>query len=89
MTQLPGQRSLQTRITLSVMFATLCIVWLTALTLSQQLRKDMETAISTQQFSTVALIAGEIDRSLRERVRIVESMAAELSKAPFGSSASA
>ncbi|MCK6390954.1 MAG: hypothetical protein L6Q40_08010, partial [Azonexus sp.] len=62
MTRLPGQYSLQTRITLSVLFATLSVVWLTALTLSHQLRKDMEAAISTQQFSTVSLIASEIDR---------------------------
>lgn len=89
MTRLPGQYSLQTRITLSVLVATLSVVWLTALTLSHQLRKDMEAAISTQQFSTVSLIASEIDRSLRERVRIVESMAQELGEDQFAHAAPA
>jgi len=71
-------RSLRTRITVGVLVATLSVLWITVLSLSHTLREDMETTISAQQFSTVSLIANELDRSIRERLSVVESISRKL-----------
>lgn len=55
------------------------ILWTTEYSLSRSLRRDMEAAISAQQFSTASLIAKEIDRSILERLSIAESLAGSLS----------
>ena len=72
-------RSLRTRITAGVLLLSLSMLWGTVLSLSHTLRADMEAAISAQQFSTVSLIAGELDRSIRERLSVVESISGKLS----------
>ncbi|MCB4361950.1 ATP-binding protein [Quatrionicoccus australiensis] len=72
-------RSLRTRITAGVLLLSLSMLWGTVLSLSHTLREDMEAAISAQQFSTVSLIAGELDRSIRERLSVVESISGKLS----------
>jgi len=71
-------RSLRTRVTVGVLVVGLSVLWTTVLTLSHSLRRDMEAAISAQQFSTISLIASEVDRSIRERMSIAESIAAKL-----------
>lgn len=68
-------RSLRTRITVGVLLSVVLALWVAALSISHYLRRDMEAAISAQQYSTVALVAGEIDRSLQERIKAVERMA--------------
>ena len=70
--------SLRTRITVGMLLAALLTLWASALMLGQTLRTDMEAAISAQQFSTVSLLAGELDRSIRERQGILRSIAARL-----------
>ena len=79
MVGLPDWRSLQTRIAAGMLLVVLGILWTTEYSLSRSLRRDMEAAISTQQFSTVSLIAKEIDRSILERLSIGESIASSLS----------
>src|SRR6185369_15715698 len=73
-------QSLRTRLTIGVLILSLAVLWATALALSQSLRRDMEATISAQQFSTVALLAKEIDRSVRERMSVAESIAGKLSR---------
>jgi diguanylate cyclase (GGDEF)-like protein/PAS domain S-box-containing protein len=51
--------------------ATVLSLWAVTFAISQALHRDMEAAISSQQFSTVSLIAAEIDRSVRERLNIL------------------
>jgi len=72
-------RSLRTRITVGMLLTSLAVIWATALSLSHTLRQDMETTISAQQFSTVSLIASEIDRSVRERLGFIEAIAQRIS----------
>lgn len=67
--------SLQTRITVGVLAVGLFVLWSTALVISLTLRHDMEASISAQQYSSVSLIAREIDRSIRERQAIVQIVA--------------
>jgi len=57
-----------------MLVTSLLVLWATVLSLSHTLRQDMEATVSAQQFSTVSLIAGEIDRSVRERMGFVESI---------------
>ena len=68
-------RSLQTRITIGVLLLGLFVLWSAVFALGHTMRRDMETTISHQQFSTVSLIAGELDRSIRERQEIVRIIA--------------
>src|SRR5574343_289885 len=87
MVGLPDWRSLQTRIAAGMLLVVLGILWTTEYSLSRSLRRDMEAAISTQQFSTVSLIAKEIDRSILERLGIGESIASSLSAEIFATPA--
>jgi PAS domain S-box-containing protein len=68
-------RSLQVRITIGVLLLGLFVLWSAYFALDHTLRRDMETSISRQQFSTVSLIAAELDRSIRERQQIIQSIA--------------
>ncbi|MBS1159847.1 MAG: hypothetical protein H6R15_2266 [Proteobacteria bacterium] len=76
--------SLRTRLTVGVLLAGLTVVWASALSLSHFLRQDMEATISAQQFSTISLLARELDRSIRERLNIVESISGKLSEEMLG-----
>jgi signal transduction histidine kinase/ActR/RegA family two-component response regulator len=79
--QILNWRSLRTRITVGMLSAFLAVLWLSVFSLSHALRRDMEATISAQQFSTISLIASEIDRSIRERMSMVASIAGKLSGA--------
>jgi PAS domain S-box-containing protein len=70
--------SLRTRITVGMLGTALSVLWLTVLTLSHTLREDMEATISAQQFSSISLLARELDRSIRERLGVVESIAGKM-----------
>jgi PAS domain S-box-containing protein len=70
--------SLRTRVTVGVLLVCLTVLWTAVLVLIHSLRQDMEAAISAQQFSTVSLIARAVDRSIRERMSIVEALAGKL-----------
>jgi len=84
---LPNWRSLQTRIAAGMLVVVLGILWAAEYSLSHSLRRDMEAAISAQQYSTVSLIAKEIDRSILERLSIAESLASSLTKGILSSPA--
>ena len=83
-TGLINLRSLQVRITLGVLLVSLIVLWSAVLILDRTLRQDMENSILAQQFSTVSLIATEVDRSIRERQQIVEAIADDYQSALLG-----
>ncbi|MBU1363259.1 MAG: response regulator [Gammaproteobacteria bacterium] len=68
-------RSLQTRIIIGVLLLGLFVLWSAVFALGHTLHRDMETTISRQQFSTVSVIANELDRSIRERQQIIRTIA--------------
>lgn len=72
--------SLRTRITVGMLGTALSVLWITVLALSHTLRKDMEATISAQQFSTISLLARELDRSIRERQSVVVSIANKINE---------
>ena len=67
--------SLRTRIAIGMLALSLLVLWTAVLTLSQTLRQEMEATISAQQFSTVSLIAFELDREIHERQDVIASFA--------------
>ncbi len=71
-------RSLRTRLAVGVFLTTITTLWMTTLVISHYLRVDMEAAISSQQHSTVSLIAAEIDRSVKERITLLDRVAKEM-----------
>ena len=73
--------SLRTRLTAGVLLAVVLSLWMATLAIGHYLRQDMEAAIWAQQFSTVSLVARDVDNSVRERVRAVEGMAAQVTAA--------
>lgn len=73
--------SLQTRVTLlSVAVFTSCI-WSIALYSNLVLRDELQGQMGTQQFSTVALLAAEIDREMRDRFDALDTIAGEITPA--------
>ena len=74
-------QSLRTRLVVGVLGATVLSLWVVTFFISHTLRQDMEAAISAQQFSTVSLIAREIDRSVRERTDVLRAVAQRVASA--------
>jgi len=66
---------LKTRITLSTVAVFVAGIWLLALTASHLLRKDLEEVLSTAQFSTATLIAGQLDHEIESRLKTLERLA--------------
>jgi len=74
-------RSLRTRAAAGVLMAVVIALWTATLAIEHDLREDMEAAISAQQYSTVSLVARDVDRSVRDRIRVVEDLAATIDPA--------
>ena len=54
-------QALRTRLVAGALCASVASIWIVTLVIGQYLRADMEAAISAQQYSTVSLIASEIE----------------------------
>jgi len=75
------RHSLKTRITLFTLLIFLLSLWSLSFYASQMLRQDMERLLSEQQFSTVTLIATEVNAQLDVRLRVLEVVAGSISPA--------
>ena len=73
-------RSLRTRITVGVLLAVVSTLWSATFFISHFLRQDMEETLSAQQFSVVSLLADEVDRSVRARIKGLEAVAARMDR---------
>ena len=71
-------KSLRTRLAIGILLSAFVSLWAVTLLVSHYLRQDMEAAISSQQFSTISLIAAELDRSVKERVTALELTASSI-----------
>ncbi|MBL8452167.1 MAG: response regulator [Zoogloea sp.] len=78
----PSWQSLRTRLVVGAVCASVVSIWIVALGIGRYVRSDMEAAVSAQQFSTVAIIASEIDRSIDERNNILRQLAGRLGGLP-------
>ena len=74
-------QALRTRLVAGALCASVASIWIVTLVIGKYLRADMEAAISAQQYSTVSLIASEIERSVSERSAILGKLARRLGDA--------
>jgi len=82
-------RSLKTRVTLVALGIILIGIWSQVVYVNQILYKDMQRVLGEQQFSTVSLIAAEINTGLEERMRALEHAALMITPAILGNASSA
>jgi PAS domain S-box-containing protein len=68
-------RSLKTRVTVLTLSVFVIGIWLSAFYASRTLRDDMSRLLGEQQFSTVSLVAEDINAELSERLRALEVIA--------------
>jgi len=68
--------SLKKRIIFTTLGIFLASLWSLSFYACQMLRKDMEHLLGEQQFSTVSMVAGQINRELERRIAALESVAA-------------
>lgn len=73
-----GWRSLKTRISLFSLIIFLFSIWALALYASQMLRQDLERLTYEQQYSSVTLLAAQINNALSERIGALQTVAATI-----------
>jgi len=66
-------RSLNTRVTLYTLGIFVVGIWAVAFFASRMLREDMQSVLGEQQFSTVSLLAAQVDQELGDRSQILEA----------------
>jgi hypothetical protein len=81
------EHSLKTKMTLITLIFFLIGIWSLALYARYTLHNDMEDALGAQQFSTVSIIAAEINNGLEDRMKALESIAALITPAMMGNAA--
>jgi two-component system sensor histidine kinase/response regulator len=69
------RHSLKTRITLSALALFIASLWALSFFASQMLRQDMERLLGEQQFSTVSLLANQVNREVENRRHSLEHAA--------------
>ena len=74
-------QSLKTRVSLAALVVFLLTILLLGAYTSRMLHKDLERELGTQQFSTVSLLAAQVDQELVDRLRALESATSEISPA--------
>ncbi len=67
--------SLKTKISLATLSIFLAGIWSLSFYASQMLRKDMEDLLGEQQFSTVSMVAAQVNRELESRLKALEVVA--------------
>ena len=78
-------RSLKTRVTLITLAIFLFSIWSIAFYSSRMLRSDLERLLGEQQFTTVTLVASEINHELDFRMRSLDNVAQLMTPAILGS----
>jgi diguanylate cyclase (GGDEF)-like protein len=80
--------SLKTRITLFTLLVFLIGIWLLAIYGSRVLRQEMQAQLGEHQFSTVTLLAAQVNAELAERVDALKSVAHAITPARLADAAS-
>ena len=81
------RRSLKTRVTIFTLAIFVIGIWSLTFYAGRMLHGDMQRLLGDQQFSTVALIATEINQDLDERLRALENIAEAITPAMMGNKA--
>lgn len=77
-------RSLKTRITLLTLAIFVVGIWSAAFYSSRAMHKDMQELLSNQQFSTVSILAGEINHEFVDRFSALTAVARDFDPAILG-----
>ncbi len=72
------KRSLKTRVTLFTLAIFVLSIWALTFFASRMLQGDMQHLLGEQQFSTVSVIAQNVNDRLADRLRSLEAMAAQI-----------
>ncbi|MEI6314089.1 MAG: histidine kinase dimerization/phosphoacceptor domain -containing protein [Syntrophus sp. (in: bacteria)] len=81
-------RSLKTKVTLFTLVIFLAGIWSLAFYASYTLQSDLEHLLGDQQFSTVSIIASDLNQELEDRIKALEIIAAKITPAMLGNAAS-
>jgi hypothetical protein len=73
-------RSLKTRVTFFTLVIFLISIWSLSFYASRMLRDDMQRLLSDQQFSTVSVLAGEMNQALDDRMGALQGVASSISQ---------
>lgn len=68
-------QSLKNKITFATLAVFLTGLWSLSFYASQALRRDMERVLGAQQYSTVSMVASEVNRGIEERLAALREMA--------------
>jgi PAS domain S-box-containing protein len=79
--------SLKTRVTLFTLGVFVISIWLLTVYASQTLRQDMQRMVGQQQFSTVSMVAAELNDEVLNRLDALEVIAASIAPAVAGGAA--
>ena len=79
-----ARHSLKTRITLITLAIFVIDIWSLAFYASRVLYGEMQNLLGDQQFSTVSILAAELNDDLQERIAALEKVAEKLSPAMLG-----
>ena len=82
--KVPLQQSLKTRITLATLAILLVSLWSLSYYASQMLRQDMTRVLGANQFTTVSILAAEVDQALGERLQALEKIAVTITPTLLG-----
>jgi hypothetical protein len=80
-------RSLKTRVTVSTLTFFLVGIWSLAFYAGYTLENDMKQTLGEQQFSTVSIVAMDINNELDDRLKSLEMIAARITPAMLGNEA--
>ena len=69
------QQSLKTKVTLITLLVFVLSLWSLSYYASRMLRQDMELLLGEQQFTTVSLVAAQVNQALEDRVSALETVA--------------
>ena len=72
-------RSLKIRVTVFTLVIFIASIWTVVIYASNALRSDMQRFLGEQQFSTVSVVAQDINENLSERKLALEAIAKRLS----------
>jgi two-component system sensor histidine kinase/response regulator len=79
--------SLKIRLTVLTLGIFMISIWSFSLYVSQTLREDMQRLLGEQQFSTVSIVAADIDDELNDRLKGLEVVAKSINPATLGNTA--
>src|SRR5665647_18575 len=79
-----SRHSVKTRVTFFTLAIFLIGLWSLAFYASRMLREDMQRLLGEQQFSTVSILAAEVNQALEDRLKALETVAGSMTPAMLG-----